>query len=310
MSASAAELKRARSLRWGVPLVLLVVGLILAKGSYTYGRDYLQLAEGLALMVLGAGMLYSFRWARWLGMGACFLVIVLACAYPLWVLLVDPFSYLEKPLHQALFLGVFVFVIGALAFKKLAYLRSPMGRDQYSAKKGEGSAGVLVSAMLWATVMFFIYAGTRVDTVVAKPAQGAARVPDNLADLMIEELCSDGEFGVMVRVANRGNGGGGEDFQVSYSSTLPGEGVGRGVAWGVAPEPGEDTLVDIGYAEEVSGTRPITEYVQVQLDSTNHLREKDEKNNEQRFAVGYKQSRLTGLPPCYGYKNPIIPRTR
>lgn len=157
-------LKRARSLRWGFPALFLIAGYLVAKPAFEYG-DYLQIADGLALLAVGGGMYFSLRWARWLMMGACFFILALACAYPMIVVVSKPFAKAESPLEAALVCGVFVFVIGALAFQYLSYLRSDLGRLHHSVKRKEESTGVFASAMLWAAAFFLTIAASRIPPV-------------------------------------------------------------------------------------------------------------------------------------------------
>lgn len=151
------QMKRARSLRWGFPALFLIAGFMIARTALDIGAPS-RLAAGALLLVVGGGMYFSFRWARWLMMGACFLIVVLACAYPMIVVVSRPFAHMEMPLQGAVLFGVFAFVAGALAFKYLSYLRSDLGRVHHAVKRTDGSASVLVSAMLWAMVIFLLIA--------------------------------------------------------------------------------------------------------------------------------------------------------
>jgi len=293
MNASTDALKRARSLKYGLPIMLLVVGFLLSKNAYTYYRDHGQMAEGVVLMALGVGMLFSFRWARWLAMGGCFLVIVLCCAYPMYVIHGQPFGPFERPVHQALFYGIFVFVFGALAYKVLSYLRSEMGRQQYSAKDDAYSSGVVVSAALWGAGLWAVMnmQPAAAQKVAAAPASAAA-----LADLEIHDLCLDGDALVMARVTNRGSGGGGEQYHLTFTN-LEFRG-GLGVSIGKVPMPGSTALVALDRAMHPEEEGPATLVVQTQLDPANRVPETDKRNNTRQFELHFDGYFLRGLPQC------------
>ena len=70
------------SVRRAVIALYGVAGCVLTWSWKDYGRDYARLLLGVACIAVCVGLWRSWRWARWLALGTCFLALIAAFAMP------------------------------------------------------------------------------------------------------------------------------------------------------------------------------------------------------------------------------------
>ena len=334
MTISHDELRKARVTERGIAALLAVVGVVLTVFIDRHGLTTGRFFTGLGLIALSVGIWLHWRWARWMGLGACFLAIVVACVLPVLQFLVLPFRGFDGALRMTLLWTAASVALGALGYRGLSYFRSELGRLNYAGEKpaaqhallGETSVAVANSAIVWVLLLTFAwlnglgaptwlfwhiraeeqarFAAQPVEPTFFEVMRDPVRLAGNdaayvkyrvLPDLIPLGLCyRDVEVGRVIDMVFANVGAGRGYRTFRYSSRR---------FFSEPPQrqrielnaPDPDALLTVRYSRDDVG---LAGFVYVDLDSANEMVESDESNNSARFTIHRNGDGSLALPAC------------
>jgi len=293
-----------RTERRGLATGFVIAGAVLAYWWNVYAADFPRLFMGLASIAVGIGLFATWRWARWLALGVCFLAVVMAFAMPVMLALWRPFDSYEGAARQMeLFTCVSIAAIGVIGHKGLAYFRSAAAWRAFSTTEverlklaEESSLTVVISAFCLAFLLS-VFAGARGVGLPSLPSLSSTpKSAEKLPDLVINSVCMSGENLVEAEVQNRGTGTDPGEYLISFTDTR-GRG-GMDSSKGMVPAPGQSTYVVLNNAINQSELNDVRVTVTLDLDSTHKIRESNESNNSSRFDIVFRYFYPGNLPPC------------
>ena len=168
------EERKALVAQRGLAVLLAAGGLLLCWNGLGGEGFIARCGLGALMFAVGVGIFLYMRWARWMALGACFLIIASACIVPVMLLLVVPFEGdFDGSMRVNVLWSLVALAFGTIGYKGLAYFRSEAGRLEFAAENataqrdlfnvaapdrkddllGETSASVLVSAGVWVLVL-------------------------------------------------------------------------------------------------------------------------------------------------------------
>jgi len=327
------DLAVARVTKRGVAVLLALVGVALLMASDL--GDHARYLTGIGLIAVAAGIWRQQRWARWLGLGACFLMIVVACVIPVLMFLVLPLRGFDGGMRMTLLWMLVCLAFGTAGYKGLGYFRSEKGRLDFAggdsveqhALMGETSAAVVWSAGVWVLLLgsaWFMGLGTpswlfwHIQPAEPRAVPRSAPLEYTYFEVQREQRKFEGNdpasarFRVVpdlipVGLCTRG-GGAARTIDVVYANVGGGRGyrsfrMASSSVMGDGPEnrstelpvPDPDTLAVADLALASSGRDG---YVYVDADPFKDIVESDETNNSARFEVTHNRQGGVALPAC------------
>ena len=324
------DLRTARITKWGFAGLLIFAGAMFFHSQWRDGMPTGDVMVCAASVLLGFGLLLGLPVARWLALGVCFLLIVIAIVLPVLRFLLQPEGTSPGAVFSNALFAVFMITFGGIGYRALSYFRSPLGRRDYAGTpereerlQKEGSSAVAVSAGVW--VLFFAVsglAGLRLPTqlVVTRdaeadsareiaawrarqgpeaPAASDAAPPPQPGELTGPDiapigLCSSGDMLVVLAYENLGSASE-QDFRISYNDKSWDTRSRSSVDGNVLP-PGKVGLAALGFIGSLGGEEDSMNLVSVFLDSRNDVRESDEDNNDAEYSLSWRT--FADLPSC------------
>ena len=157
--------KRESLLDWNISHRVVSVMLIVAGGLLLHaGNSLYQYLYGGLVVVVGAGVWQFQRWARWMALGACFLVVIGAIVFTFTRFLIHSSGAFEGQFRSNLGASLFAFAMAVAAYRGLSYLRSERGRFEFAGRGSpqeklldERSSAVALSALVWVVLGLMIW---------------------------------------------------------------------------------------------------------------------------------------------------------
>jgi len=297
--------RKAEAVRRSLSVFFIVGGLLATFGTEAIFSRAVGMMLGLPAVALGIAIFRYWSLARWAGMGACFLLLILAFALPLIITVPLEYHEFENARRAEYLTWAFAGAFGLIGYWGLQYFRAPAAKEAFAhsaemlaAFRGESSS-VVVTAALTVFCVWLMPAGivwSEQTSAARTPAHGAGRKPI-LPDLVATGLCRVGDSLIQVEIANRGAGGSAAKYAVSYSALRVGGG-GSGVSSARVPLAGTSGLVALDHASNPYEIDSASLKVKVTVDTGNTVRESNESNNTATFPIVFEYLSPSNLPKC------------
>lgn len=297
--------RKAEAIRRSLSAFFIISG-ALAYALISVNSRLLAMALGVSAIVLGIGIWRYWTFARWAGMGTCFLMLIGAFALPLIVTVPVELGQFENPRRAEYLAWAFAGAFGLIGYWGLQYFRAPATKEAYAHSaemlaifRGESSSIVVTAALtvfcVWLLPVGIVWSER---TGAARTlAHDVARKPE-LPDFVVSDLCMDRQSQVNAIVANHGARSSPQRVQLLFSGKRD-DGKATGRATMVSqPAARSSGLVRAGLAVDSPVRAGYGLELLVTIDPANVIKELDETNNTLFFPLVFKDHVPFNLRSC------------